>query len=65
MILQLEVSDERPIDLPSVPTEEPATPAKGKTLCEILLLPLTCDAFSSRARVSIPTDGARPSRSMI
>lgn len=38
MILQLEVSDERPIDLPSVPTEEPATPAKGKILCETLVL---------------------------
>lgn len=41
MILQLEVSDERPIDLPSVPTEEPATPAKGKISCEPLLQLLT------------------------
>lgn len=46
MILQLEVSDERPIDLPSVPTAEPATPAKGKIFCETLPLLLTYDALA-------------------
>lgn len=46
MILQLKVSDERPIDLPSVPTEEPATPAKGKIFCETLPLLLTYDALA-------------------
>lgn len=56
IILQLEVSDERPIDLPSVPTEEPATPATGKILCETLL------AFANIYYFQCPNQSLEPKR---
>lgn len=64
LFAQLGVQDaERPIRLPSVPTEEPVGPVRSKESSRICIVP-DADIPRTRDRTSITRRAADPSRSM-